>query len=113
MLTRKPSCSSWSCFSLSACVEFAKLMPGVRVEYLGGELAPAEIKKLGLSGIDYYYEVSDKHPEWIGEAHDLGMIVNVWTVNEEADITRMLDLGVDQVTTNEPELAQRLIAARP
>ena len=100
-------------FSLSACVEFAKLMPGVRVEYLGGELAPAEIKKLGLSGIDYYYEVFDKHPEWIGEAHDLGMIVNVWTVNEEADITRMLDLGVDQVTTNEPELAQRLIAARP
>ena len=99
-------------FSLSACVEFAKLMPKCRVEYLGEEeLAPAELKKMGISGIDYYYPVFDKHPEWIQEAHELGMIVNAWTVNQEEDIVRMLQLGVDHITTNEPELAQQLIAA--
>jgi glycerophosphoryl diester phosphodiesterase len=37
------------------------------------------------------------------------MVVNVWTVDKEQDILRMLELGVDQITTNEPELAQRLI----
>lgn len=100
-------------FSLSACKEFARLMPGCRVEYLGEEeLAPAELKKMGITGIDYYFPVFDEHPEWIEEAHKLGMIVNTWTVNKEEDIRRMLDLGVDHITTNEPELAQRLIAER-
>lgn len=98
-------------FSLSACVEFARLMPGNRVEYLEGDIAPAELREMGLNGIDYHYTVFDRHPEWVAEAHRLGMLVNAWTVNEEADINRMLQLGVDQITTNEPELAAQLIAA--
>lgn len=97
-------------FSLSACREFARLMPRNRVEYLGGDIAPAELHKSGISGIDYHFSVIDAHPEWVAEAHGLGMVVNVWTVNEEADILRMLEHGADHITTNEPELAQRLIA---
>jgi len=97
-------------FSLSACKEFARLMPKNRVEYLGGEIAPAELHEMGITGIDYHYTVFDKHPEWVEEAHGLGMVVNAWTVNEEEDIKRMLSYGVDHITTNEPELAQRLIA---
>ena len=97
-------------FSLSACKEFARLMPKNRVEYLGGEIAPAELHEMGINGIDYHFSALDKHPEWVKEAHDLNMLVNVWTVDKEEDIVRMLDLGVDQVTTNEPELTQRLIA---
>lgn len=98
-------------FSLSACETFAKLMPKNRVEYLGGDIAPAELHEKGISGIDYHYSVFDKHPEWVAEAHELGMIVNAWTVNQEEDINRMLALGVDHITTNEPELTQQLIAA--
>lgn len=96
-------------FSLSACREFARLMPHNRVEYLGGEIAPAELHEMGISGIDYHYSVFDEHPEWVDEAHKLGMVVNVWTVNAEEDIRRMLSYGIDHITTNEPELAQRLI----
>jgi glycerophosphoryl diester phosphodiesterase len=99
-------------FSLSACEAFARLMPKNRVEYLGGELSPAEVNAKGINGIDYHYSVFDKHPEWVAEAHSLGMIVNVWTVDKKEDMIRMLDLGVDHITTNEPELAQRLIAER-
>lgn len=96
-------------FSLSACKEFARLMPKNIVEYLGGEIAPAELHKMGITGIDYEYNVFYEHPEWIGEAHKLGMVVNTWTVNKEEDIRKLLELGVDQITTNEPELAQRVI----
>lgn len=96
-------------FSLSACKEFARLMPKNIVEYLGGEIAPAELHKMGISGIDYEYNVFYEHPEWIGEAHKLGMVVNTWTVNQEEDMRKLLELGVDQITTNEPELAQRVI----
>ena len=96
-------------FSLSACKEFARLMPKNIVEYLGGEIAPAELHKMGITGIDYEYNVFYEHPEWIGEAHKLGMVVNTWTVNQEEDMRKLLELGVDQITTNEPELAQRVI----
>lgn len=97
-------------FSFTACKEFARLMPRNKVEYLGGEKSPAEVFEAGINGIDYHYSAFDKHPEWVAEAHELGMLVNVWTVDKEEDIRRMLELGVDQVTTNEPELVQRLIA---
>ena len=96
-------------FSLSACKEFARLMPKNRVEYLGGEIAPAELKKMGIDGIDYHHSVFLSRPEWVVEAHNLGMKVNVWTVDEDDDIKRMLLLGVDEVTTNMPEQAMRII----
>ena len=50
-----------------------------------------------------------EHPEWIEEAHKLGMVVNTWTVNKEEDMRKLLELGVDQLTTNEPELAAKVI----
>lgn len=96
-------------FSLSACQEFARRMPDTRVEFLGGVMEPAALHDLGINGIDYHFSVFDEHPDWVEQAHQLGMIVNVWTVDKETDILRMLKLGVDQITTNEPELAQRLI----
>ena len=43
------------------------------------------------------------------EAHDLGMSVNVWTVDGADDIRRMRDLGVDQITTNDPALVQQIL----
>ena len=96
-------------FSLSACKEFARLMPHNVVEYLGGEIAPAELHEMGISGIDYEYPVFYEHPEWVEEAHKLGMVVNTWTVNKEEDMRKLLELGVDQLTTNEPELAAKVI----
>ena len=34
-----------------------------------------------------------------------GVAVGAWTVNEEADIRRVLDLGVDVLITDRPDLA--------
>ena len=95
-------------FSLSACREFARQMPRNRVEYLGGEMAPDELKKLDISGIDYHHSVFLSRPEWVVEAHNKGMVVNAWTVDEDKDIERMLLLGVDQITTNNPERVMEL-----
>jgi glycerophosphoryl diester phosphodiesterase len=49
------------------------------------------------------------HPDWVKAAHDLGMSVNAWTVNEEDDINKMIELGVDAITTNEPLLVRSLL----
>lgn len=45
-------------------------------------------------------------------AHELGLLVNVWTANEEDDLARMVDLGVDGIITDFPARAQKLLAAR-
>ena len=81
-------------FSINACMAFKKLIPDTKIYYLNGDLAPKSIKKLGLAGIDYSMKVLRKNPEWVKQAHDLGLEVNVWTVDEEADMKYFIDLGV-------------------
>lgn len=99
-------------FSLNACLAFKKLLPDSKIYYLDGDLAPKKIKKLGLAGIDYSVKVLRKHPEWVEQAHKLGLEVNVWTVDEEEDMRYFIDLGVDYITTNFPEQLQQLLGQK-
>ncbi|MGA2957054.1 MAG: glycerophosphodiester phosphodiesterase [Thermodesulfobacteriota bacterium] len=46
------------------------------------------------------------------EAHDLGIKVVVWTVNEPAQIKKMLDLGVDGIISDRPDLVRQVMAER-
>ena len=85
-----------------------KLAPGAKISYLNGELSPEEAKQAGYTGIDYKDKVFDKHPEWIAEAKRLGLVTNVWTVNNTKEIKRFFDEGVNFVTTNEPVAAKSL-----
>lgn len=97
------------CFSINACMAFKKLLPDSKIFYLNGDLAPKSIKKLGLAGIDYSEKVLRKHPEWVKEAQELGLEVNVWTVDKEEDMKYFIDLGVDYITTDYPERLQALL----
>ncbi len=52
------------------------------------------------------------HPVWtmadeqmVNLAHDAGLFVNVWTVDEPDDIRRLDQLGVDGIVTNVPDIA--------
>lgn len=90
-------------FSREICRELRRLRPAAPVAYLGGDLPPAEVKALGLTGIDYSAKVFGKNPEWIAAAKEIGLTVNVWTVNEAADMERCIAAGVDFITTDEPE----------
>jgi len=46
------------------------------------------------------------------EARALGLKVAVWTVNDPAQIKKMLDLGVDGITTDRPDLVRQAMAER-
>ena len=39
----------------------------------------------------------------------MGMTVNAWTVDREEDIRKMITLGVDQITTNNPLLVRQIL----
>ncbi len=45
----------------------------------------------------------------VNHIHQQGKEVYVWTVNKEESVTRMLELGVDNIITDDPVMAQRLL----
>jgi glycerophosphoryl diester phosphodiesterase len=54
-------------------------------------------------------ERSIASPALIGEAHNAGLDVHVFTVDEEAELRRFLELGVDGIFTNTPDRLRRLL----
>jgi glycerophosphoryl diester phosphodiesterase len=47
----------------------------------------------------------------VTRAHELGMTVNVWTVNDEDEMRRLGATGVDAVITDVPDVARRVLTA--
>ena len=85
--------------------ELKKQNPKALVQYLAGDLSPQEIKNLGIDGVDYHYNVFlEKHQDWIEQANNLGVITNVWTVNDTEIYKKLYDAGVQFVTTNTPDV---------
>lgn len=89
-------------FSLNICKRVAQQCPEFTNQYLSDDLSPDQLHEMGINGIDFHYKVFKKHPEWYGQARSHKMSVNAWTVDDSTSIQKMIDLGVDCITTNEP-----------
>lgn len=50
-------------------------------------------------------------PRFIQHAHRAGLPVKVWTVNEPADMRRLLDWGADAIISDRPDLAVAAVRA--
>ncbi len=96
-------------FGLNFTTKLIHLDPKAKVYYLNGDLSPKVMKEIGAAGIDYHYSLIQKHPEWVKQANDLGLKVNVWTVNKPEIIREMIDYKVDFITTDEPILVLELL----
>jgi glycerophosphoryl diester phosphodiesterase len=51
-------------------------------------------------------------PRFLEAAHGVGVRVDVWTIDEPAEMRRLLDLGVDVVMTNRPEVLAGVMRGR-
>ena len=51
-------------------------------------------------------------PGEMAEAHRLGLGVVLWTVNEASDMRRFIDMGVDGITTDRPDILLEILAGK-
>ena len=88
-------------FDYDTCKSIAKKKPGAMVGYLGGNLSPSVLFENGIRSIDYNFgTLLNTKRAWIEEAHGLGMVVNVWTPNNESDLLKCIAAGADCITTD-------------
>jgi len=72
---------------------------GLRPADFGGSL-PAMVKAMG---VDYWAsDHRDLDKTRIAEAHELGLEVYAWTVNDPGDMRRLISLGADSIITDYP-----------
>ena len=79
------------------------------VSRFGGSLPKLVQAAGGTVWSPYFGDVSAAA---VSEARQLGLKVVVWTVNEEPDIVRMIELGVDGIISDYPDRLRRIAAAR-
>ena len=71
---------------------------------------PQIIKELGGSAWHPYYK--DINKKAVKDAHDNNLPVNVWTVNDEDDMLKMIEYGVDGIMTDYPLRLKNLCEKR-
>ena len=98
---------------------------------LGAELctsmAPGEVLRLRLGSLGLpvgsfqalaaqvplrHYGLPVVDRRFVDTAHGLGLQVHVWTINEEAEMRRLLDLGVDGIMSDETALLKKVFTER-
>jgi glycerophosphoryl diester phosphodiesterase len=96
-----------------------------RVRELDGSIPTGFLTLVGMDpvdGVDVAHAHGHRaiHPDvraLVGEAaattvtraHELGMTVNVWTVNGEDEMRRLAAAGVDAIITDVPDVARRVL----
>jgi len=65
----------------------------------------AKAAKVKANIVSPYYTLASK--ELVNSAHKAGLAVNVWTVNDIKIAHRMIEMGVDSITTDFPEIVPK------
>ncbi|MCC6125350.1 MAG: glycerophosphodiester phosphodiesterase [Pirellulales bacterium] len=109
----KPEQVVFISFEIDACKEFKKLFPNYKAYWLASYKKKSEdrpptvaelirrAKTAGVEGID----LESKFPidkAFVEKVHRAGLEMHVWTVDDEAVARKLMQAGVDSITTNRP-----------
>lgn len=106
-----PECLITS-FGHAVADEIKQLAPELRVGYIFG---PREFREAVFSApvevLSAHYSLVNA--EFMRKARAAGKAVHVWTVNDKALMTRLIDLGVEAIITNYPDRLTEVLRAQP
>jgi glycerophosphoryl diester phosphodiesterase len=105
-----------SSFDFSELLKVKALNSRIKIGYL----IPSEITRVNLfkrymrkALKNDFYAIHPHYnsltPEIMNEAHDNGLKINVWTVDEEKIIRKLIELGVDGIITDDLNLLNKII----
>lgn len=99
-------------FSELACLRIAQMHPDFEVQYLNGDMDAEELQENNLEGADYHYAFYHLNKKFVKQLHERNLKSNVWTVDKEKEMKYLFNLGIDQITTNEPLKAREILSER-
>ena len=101
-----------SCFDEATCAQVRRFEPDVEVGWLlwGVDLSSALVRAraLGLNAVHPHFSALSEPA--MDQARELGLDVNVWTVNSSEEILRVASLGVSSIISDEPQLVRTVLA---
>ncbi len=105
----------FSSFNLIALIRARALMPSMPLGFLTERGFASVVLKSRLVPINaklfLHPEHNDASPKLIDTVHRRGSRVNVYTVNDAAQMQKLFQAGVDGVFTDDPLLARKVLAA--
>lgn len=102
-----------SCFHLPTLDRVRALEPAIATAYLHGPVyrtwddLAAEVAGHGHRTIHPWYWIVDRW--YLAAARRHGLEVNTWTVDDPARMAALVDLGVDGLCTNVPDVARTVL----
>ncbi|MBO5778416.1 MAG: hypothetical protein J6R82_02495 [Clostridia bacterium] len=90
-------------FDLQNLIELRKLLPTHPVQFLTGKLTDEVFEILVREKMDLDVHYSALTKEWIDRLHGADIEVNCWTVDDPEACRRLIDWGVDYITSNRCE----------
>jgi glycerophosphoryl diester phosphodiesterase len=84
-------------------------MAGLDIDDFNGS-APRAVKAAGGRVWSPYFK--NLTPETLAEARQLGLRVSVWTPDTPEDMKKLIDLKVDAITTNRPDILKKLLEGK-
>ncbi len=98
---------------------FRRAAPGVATSAGPAEVAGALVRRPRTGVGADAYQVPERGAglrivtrRFLERAHSAGKQVHVWTVNDPADMRRLIDLGVDGIITDRPDLLNGVVWGR-
>jgi len=70
----------------------------------------AELGQAGMAAVNPADALVDA--AFVAAAHATGLAVNVWTVDDPGRMGQLVELGVDGIITNVPDVARQVVDAR-
>ncbi|MBB6269785.1 glycerophosphoryl diester phosphodiesterase [Pedobacter cryoconitis] len=101
-------------FSYEALLRVLANDPDAKTAFLAeidDELPVETLNRDHIQQADYDFNIY-RTGNWFNRAHQLGMTINAWTVNDKRDMLALLENNIDFITTNEPELLLELLKNR-